>query len=154
MTHQLVKVGGLQGNVPEFKIICKELFFYCQFLLYCCRSAVFYRRIGCCLFAAGSNFLNLTSLFHLFPELLLQLLLSQFPLIRGITLNSWGICISRTAWLLLIFCHSGSLCVSGLTSWCRFTLLSPSWVLPFQTAVVPCFLYFRLIVLSFSFHQI
>lgn len=46
------------------------------------------------LFAAGSNFCNLMSLLHLFPELLLQLLLSQFPLVRGIKFNSWGIGIS------------------------------------------------------------
>lgn len=39
------------------------------------------------LFAARSNYWNLMLFLHLFPELLLKLLLSQFPLVSGITLN-------------------------------------------------------------------
>lgn len=40
------------------------------------------------LFAARRNYRDLKLLLHLFPELLLQLLLSQFSLVSGIILSS------------------------------------------------------------------
>lgn len=45
------------------------------------------------LFAAGSDSWDLLLLFlHLLPELLLQPLLAQLPLVRGITLHGQGVC--------------------------------------------------------------
>lgn len=46
------------------------------------------------LFAAGSNSWDLLLFLHLLPELLLQPLLSQFPLVSGITLRGQGVCAS------------------------------------------------------------
>lgn len=43
------------------------------------------------LFAAGSNSWNLLLFLHLLPELLLQPLLAQFPLVSGITLHGQGV---------------------------------------------------------------
>lgn len=56
--------------------------------------------------------------------------------------------------MFLICCHYSSLCLARLTASCHLTVLSPCWVLPLHIAAVSGFLYFRLIVLYFSFDQV